>query len=95
MFVGLPVGIALCDAGAWRRCLAPTSHCPALVMENARFGAVHTSQRRPTMNFDDLTPEFKEKARACSKEELSELAAAMGVKLSDDELTAIAGGVPA
>ena len=47
------------------------------------------------MNFDDLTPEFKEKARACSKEELSELAAAMGVKLSDDELTAIAGGVPA
>ncbi len=47
------------------------------------------------MNFDDLTPEFKEKARACSKEELSELAEAMGVKLSDDELTAIAGGVPA
>ena len=45
------------------------------------------------MNFEDLTPEFKEKARACSsKEELSELAEALGVKLSDDELAAISGG---
>jgi hypothetical protein len=45
------------------------------------------------MNFEDLSPELQEKARACkSKEELSELAASVGVHLSDDELEAVAGG---
>ena len=45
------------------------------------------------MGFEDLSLEFQEKARACkSKEELEELAKAVGVQLSDDELEAIAGG---
>lgn len=44
------------------------------------------------MNFDDLAPEFKEKARACrSQEELAELAKAVGVELSDDGIVAVAG----
>ena len=46
------------------------------------------------MNFEDLTPEQQEKARACkSPEELIELAKAEGVELSDGELDAISGGV--
>lgn len=46
------------------------------------------------MFFEDLTPELQEKARACkSREELAELAKAVGVELSDDELEAVAGGV--
>ena len=45
------------------------------------------------MGFEDLSPELQEKARTCtSKEELAELAKAVGVQLSDDELEAIAGG---
>ena len=45
------------------------------------------------MSFEDLSPEPQEKARACkSKEELGELAAAVGVHLSDAELEAVAGG---
>ena len=45
------------------------------------------------MSFENLSPEFQEKARACkSKEELAELAAAMGVHLSDEELQSVAGG---
>ena len=45
------------------------------------------------MGFEDLSPELQEKARACkSIEELSELAMAVGVRLTDDELEAIAGG---
>lgn len=45
------------------------------------------------MNFDDLAPEFKEKARACkSQEELAELAKAVGVELSDNGIAAVAGG---
>ena len=45
------------------------------------------------MGFEDLSPELQEKARACkSIEELSELAAAVGVRLTDDELEAIVGG---
>ena len=48
------------------------------------------------MNYDNLTPEMKEQARACkSMEELAELANAIGTKLSEDELGAIAGGVQA
>lgn len=45
------------------------------------------------MEFTDLTPEQQEKARACtSAEELVALAKQEGYELSDDDLTAIAGG---
>ena len=45
------------------------------------------------MNYDDLTPELKEKAKACvTAAELVELAKAEGIQLSDDELEAVAGG---
>ena len=45
------------------------------------------------MNFEDLTPEQKEKALACkSPEELLELAKQEGYVLSDEELEAVAGG---
>lgn len=46
------------------------------------------------MDFNDLSPELKEKARTCSsEEELAELVKAIGIELSDDEVTAIAGGM--
>lgn len=46
------------------------------------------------MGFKDLTPEQQEQARACkSEEELKRLAKTFGVKLSDEELTAVVGGV--
>ena len=42
---------------------------------------------------DELSPELMEKAKACkSADELKALAAAEGVKLSDEELTALSGG---
>jgi len=45
------------------------------------------------VGFEDLSPELQEKARACkSKDELVELAASVGVYLSDAELEAVAGG---
>jgi hypothetical protein len=45
------------------------------------------------MGFDDLTPEQQEKAKACkSAEELEALAAEEGMRLSADELKALAGG---
>ena len=45
------------------------------------------------MEFKSLTPEQQEKARACTTaEELVALAKSEGYELSDDELTAIAGG---
>lgn len=45
------------------------------------------------MGFEELSPEFQEKAKACKdKEELAELARSIGVKLSDEELEAVAGG---
>ena len=46
------------------------------------------------MNLNDLTPEQQEKARACkSEEELRELAKSIGIELSEDELSELAGGV--
>ncbi len=46
------------------------------------------------MEFKDLTPEQREKARACkSIEELIALAKQEGYELNDDELEAVAGGV--
>ncbi|MBR0404434.1 MAG: hypothetical protein IJI68_04430 [Eggerthellaceae bacterium] len=45
------------------------------------------------MNFEDLTPEQIEKAKACkTAEELVQLAEAEGVKLSNEQLEAISGG---
>lgn len=45
------------------------------------------------MNYEDLTEEQREKARACkSFEELVELAKAEGVELTEDQLEAISGG---
>jgi organic hydroperoxide reductase OsmC/OhrA len=45
------------------------------------------------MNFEDLTPEQQEKARACkTPEEMLELAKAACYELSDAELDGIAGG---
>ena len=45
------------------------------------------------MNFEDLTPEQKEKARACkTPEDLLALAKAEGHKLTAEELEAVSGG---
>lgn len=45
------------------------------------------------MDFMDLTPELREKAKACkSAEELVQLAKEEGLELSDDDLNAISGG---
>ena len=46
------------------------------------------------MNFEDLTPELKEKALACkTPEELLALAKEEGYELTDEELESIAGGM--
>lgn len=45
------------------------------------------------MEYDDLTPEQKEKAEACeSAEEILALAKDEGYELSDEALEAVAGG---
>ena len=45
------------------------------------------------MDFKDLSPELREKAKACkSPEDLLALAKQEGYKLSEDELAAISGG---
>ena len=46
------------------------------------------------MVFEGLTPEQQEKAQACkTPEDILALAKEEGVELSDEDLTAIAGGV--
>ena len=46
------------------------------------------------MGYEDLTPELKEKARACTTpEEVRELAEENGCELTDEELNAVAGGI--
>ena len=46
------------------------------------------------MNFESLTPEQQEKARACkTPEDMLALAKEEGFELSDDELSAISGGM--
>ena len=46
------------------------------------------------MNFEDMTPEQQQKARACkTPEELLMLAHEEGYELNEDELAAISGGV--
>ena len=45
------------------------------------------------MNFEDLTPEQQEKAKACSSpEELAALAKAEGIELTDEMLETVSGG---
>ena len=45
------------------------------------------------MNFENLSEELKEKARACtSAEELMALAQQEGIELSDQELESVSGG---
>lgn len=45
------------------------------------------------MNFEDLSPELREKAKACkSPEEMLALAQEEGYELSDEQLENIAGG---
>jgi len=45
------------------------------------------------MKFEDLTPEQKEKARACkTPEEILALAKAEGYELSDEQLEGVSGG---
>ena len=45
------------------------------------------------MNYDNLSSELKEKAKACTNEtELVELAKSEGIELTDSELEAVAGG---
>ncbi len=46
------------------------------------------------MNFEDLTPEQKEKALACkTPEEMLALAKEEGYELSEEELTGVSGGM--
>lgn len=45
------------------------------------------------MDFNDLSPELREKVKACnSPEELLALAKQEGYKLSEEELAAVSGG---
>lgn len=45
------------------------------------------------MNYEDLSPEVLEKAKACkTPEELFALAKEEGIELSEDELAAVSGG---
>ena len=45
------------------------------------------------MNYDDLSPELKAKARNCKNaDELLALAQGEGIDLSDEELEAVSGG---
>ena len=45
------------------------------------------------MDFNDLSPELREKAKSCtSTEELFALAKGAGYKLSDQEMEAVSGG---
>ena len=50
-------------------------------------------QEEESMNINDLSPELKEKARACrNAQELAELAKEEGMEIPDEQLDAIAGG---
>jgi len=45
------------------------------------------------MNFDEISPELLEKAKACkTPEEMLALAGAEGIELSEEELETVSGG---
>ena len=51
-------------------------------------------QRRRMMRLEDLTPEQKDKVKACkTPEEILALAKEEGYELSDEELNAVSGGL--
>lgn len=57
------------------------------------MGVNASEAKEGPMNFEDLTPELKEKALQCkTPEELLELAKEEGYELNDEELEAVAGG---
>ena len=72
-------------------------HC---VQDTNWFGSVaesgiDASRERHVMKIDvmDLSPELREKAKACqTPEEMLSLAKAEGYKLSEEELDAVSGG---
>lgn len=62
-------------------------------MEFARLSDAKNARKVGVMDKDDLSPELREKARACkTTEELLTLAETEGVELSDDQLEAVSGG---
>lgn len=47
------------------------------------------------MNFEDLSPELREKALLCkTPEDLVQLAKDEGIELSDEQIEAVSGGAP-
>ena len=60
---------------------------------NTSKNALSHLWKEVTMRFEDLTPEQREKAKACkTPEEILSLAKEAGYKLSDEELENISGG---
>lgn len=56
-------------------------------------GAISEKKGEETMDINDLSDELKARARECkSADELLKLAAEEGIDLSDEQLTAVAGG---
>ena len=56
--------------------------------------AQRTRTRQDTMNYENLSPEQQEKAKACKgPEELAMLAEEEGFELSDEMLEGVAGGI--
>ena len=60
------------------------------------FGASHAPiprEKGSEMDYKDLSPELREKAKACkTPEEMLALAKKEGYKLSDEEMEAVSGG---
>ena len=64
------------------------------MMSRRRAARIDAPRERRIMNIDDmdLSPELREKARACkTPEEMLALAKAEGYKLSEEELSAVSG----
>ena len=62
--------------------------------ETPGLKCLFTQRGRNRMDFKDISPELREKAKACtSPEEVLELAKNEGYELSDEELADISGGL--
>lgn len=58
-----------------------------------RAGRFVTPEKGATVNFEDLSPELREKALLCkTPDELLQLAESAGIELSDKQLEAVSGG---